>query len=158
MPNWENVEILNYFDTKCWLPEESNFKLDRSTMLNSIEGRVPFQDINLLKNIYPIFYKKKFSIFYDKKIIRNNFKEIPDFITNRKKHGWFSPDNYYLKNSLKEFFLETFNKNKLDKQNIFNYESIKKLFNNHVSETSYHKSELVTLLAFQSWYDQILKS
>ena len=73
-PNWENVEILNYFDTKCWLPEESNFKLDRSTMLNSIEGRVPFQDINLLKNIYPILYKKKFSIFYDKKIIRKNFK------------------------------------------------------------------------------------
>ena len=51
LPNWEIVEILNYFDTKCWLPEESNFKLDRSTLLNSIEGRVPFQDINLLKNI-----------------------------------------------------------------------------------------------------------
>ena len=51
LPNWCSVEILNYFDTKHWLPEESNFKLDRSTMLNSIEGRVPFQDINLLKNI-----------------------------------------------------------------------------------------------------------
>ena len=158
MPNWESVEILNYFDTKCWLPEESNFKLDRSTMLNSIEGRVPFQDINLLKNIYPIHYKKKFSIFYDKKLIRNNFKEIPDFITNRKKHGWFSPDNDYLKNSLKEFFLETFSKNKLDKQNIFNYEAIMKLFNDHVTGISYHKSELVTLLAFQSWYDQVLRS
>ena len=157
-PNWENVEILNYFDTKYWLPEESNFKLDRSTMLNSIEGRVPFQDINLLKNIYPILYKKKFSIFYDKKLIRNNFKEIPDFITNRKKHGWFSPDNYYLKNSLKKFFIETFNKKKLDKQNIFNYKSIMELFDNHVSDASYHKSELVTLLAFQSWYDQVLES
>ena len=158
LPNWENVEILNYFDTKCWLPEESNFKLDRSTMLNSVEGRVPFQDINLLKNIYPILYKKKFSIFHSKKLIRNNFEEIPKFILNRKKHGWFSPDNYYLKNTLKEFFLDTFNKNKLNKQNIFNYESVTILFKDHISDTSYNKSELITLLAFQSWYDQVLKS
>ena len=158
LPNWDNVEKLNYFDTKYWLPEESNFKLDRSTMLNSVEGRVPFQDIDLLKNIYPILYNEKFSLFYDKKIIRNNFKNIPSFILNRKKHGWFSPDNYYLKNSLKDFFLETFNKTKLDKQNIFNYRSVIRLFKNHISETSYSKSELLTLLGFQSWYDQVLKS
>jgi asparagine synthase (glutamine-hydrolysing) len=158
LPNWNNIEILNYFDTKYWLPEESNFKLDRSTMLNSVEGRVPFQDIDLLKNIYPILYNKKFSLFYDKKIIRNNFKNIPNFILNRKKHGWFSPDNYYLKNSLKDFFLDTFNKTKLNKQNIFNYESIIRLFKDHISDTSYNKSELVILLAFQSWYDQVLKS
>ena len=157
-PEGGDWSILNYFDTKYWLPEESNFKLDRSTMLNSVEGRVPFQDIDLLKNIYPILYNEKFSLFYDKKIIRNNFKNIPSFILNRKKHGWFSPDNYYLKNSLKDFFLETFNKTKLDKQNIFNYGSVIRLFKNHISDTSYNKSELVTLLAFQSWYDQVLKS
>jgi asparagine synthase (glutamine-hydrolysing) len=158
LPNWDKVEILNYFDTKFWLPEESNFKLDRSTMLNSIEGRVPFQDINLLKNIYPILYNKKFSIFHNKKIIRDSFVDIPGFILNRKKHGWFSPENYYLKNDLKDFFLETFDKNKLNKQNIFNYESIIKLFNEHISNTGYYKSELITLLAFQTWYDQVLKA
>jgi len=158
LPDLDIEEILNYFDTKHWLPEESNFKLDRSTMLNSIEGRVPFQDISLLKNIYPILYYKKFSIFYNKKIIRDTFRNIPDFVLNRKKHGWFSPDNYYLKNSLKDFFLETFNKEKLDKQNIFNYESVTKLFNKHISNKFYNKLELITLLAFQSWYDQVLKS
>jgi asparagine synthase (glutamine-hydrolysing) len=158
LPDQSVEEILNYFDTKHWLPEESNFKLDRSTMLNSIEGRVPFQDISLLKNIYPILYDKKFSFFFNKKIIRESFRNIPDFILNRKKHGWFSPDNYFLRNNLKNFFLETFSKKKLDKQNIFNYESVKDLFNKHISGKSYNKSELITLLAFQSWYDQILES
>ena len=158
LPDQSIEEILNYFDTKHWLPEESNFKLDRSTMLNSIEGRVPFQDISLLKNIYPIPYDKKFSFFFNKKIIRESFRNIPDFVLNRKKHGWFSPDNYFLRNNLKNFFLETFSKTKLDKQNIFNYESIKDLFNKHISGKSYNKSELITLLAFQSWYDQLLKS
>ena len=158
LPDLDIEEILNYFDTKHWLPEESNFKLDRSTMLNSIEGRVPFQDISLLKNIYPILYGKKFSFLYNKKIIRDSFRNIPDFVLNRTKHGWFSPDNYYLKNNLKDFFLETFNKSELDKQNIFNYEVIIKLFEEHLSKMKYHKLELITLLAFQSWYNQVLKS
>jgi len=127
-------------------------------MLNSIEGRVPFQDISLLNNIYPISYDKKFSLFFDKKIIRDTFGNIPDFVLNRKKHGWFSPDNYYLKNSLKYFFLEIFNEKKLDKQKIFNYEAVSKLFSEHISNKSYNKLELITLLAFQNWYDHVLKS
>jgi asparagine synthase (glutamine-hydrolysing) len=158
LPDLDIEEILNYFDTKHWLPEESNYKLDRSTMLNSIEGRVPFQDISLLKNIYPILYDKKFSLLYNKKIIRDSFRNIPDFVLNRTKHGWFSPDNYYLKNNLKDFFLETFNKSELDRQNILNYEAIIRLFDEHLSNIKYHKSELITLLAFQSWYNQVLKS
>jgi asparagine synthase (glutamine-hydrolysing) len=158
LPNLDIEEILNYFDTKNWIPEESNFKLDRSTMLNSIEGRVPFQDINLLKNIYPIPYSEKFSLLYNKIIIRNNFKNIPDFILNRKKSGWFSPDNYYLKNNLKDFFQETFEQSKINNQNILNYKSVIKLFDQHISNISYNKSELITLLAFQNWYDQVLKS
>lgn len=158
LPNLDIEEILNYFDTKNWLPEESNFKLDRSTMLNSIEGRVPFQDINLLKNIFPIMYSEKFSLLYNKIIIRNNFKNIPNFILNRKKYGWFSPDNYYLKNNLKDFFYETFEQSKINRQNILNYKSVIKLFDQHISNISYNKSELITLLAFQTWYDQVLES
>jgi asparagine synthase (glutamine-hydrolysing) len=95
---------------------------------------------------------------YNKKIIRDSFRNIPDFVLNRTKQGWFSPDNYYLKNNLKDFFLETFNKSELDKQNIFNYEAVIKLFKEHLSNIKYHKSELITLLAFQSWYNQVLKS
>ena len=42
---------INDFDFCYWLTEESNLKLDRSTMANSIEARVPFQDIKLIKEI-----------------------------------------------------------------------------------------------------------
>mgnify|MGYP000927889442 CR=1 FL=1 len=49
-------------------------------MLNSIEGRVPFQDISLLKNIYPILYGKKFSFLYNKKIIRCSLCRTKSFV------------------------------------------------------------------------------
>lgn len=158
LPDSSKEDMLNYFDTKYWLSEESNFKIDRSTMLNSVEARVPFQDINLLKNIYSIPYKEKFSLFFEKKIIRNNFKNIPNFIKNRKKHGWFSPENFFLKNQLKDFFYSTFSHKKINEQNIFNYNELIKMFEDHLNNKIYKKSELMILLAFQCWYDQVLKS
>ena len=39
------IDSINFFDLSYWLTDESNFKLDRSSMLNSIEARVPFQDM-----------------------------------------------------------------------------------------------------------------
>jgi asparagine synthase (glutamine-hydrolysing) len=157
MPEWEKVEVMNYFDTKYWLSEESNFKLDRSTMLNSIEGRVPFQDINLLNKIFPIPYEHKSSIFSEKKLIKKYCKNIPDFIKNRKKHGWFAPETAYLNTYLKDIFFEYFEKQNIQKQEIFNFTSIENMYKEHYSGKKNFKTELINLLSFQIWYNNILK-
>ena len=47
-----NVDYINYFDFKYWLTNESNYKLDKCTMINSVEARVPFQDISLIKKFF----------------------------------------------------------------------------------------------------------
>ena len=38
-----NLANINLFDFESWLCNEHNSKLDKSTMANSAEGRVPFQ-------------------------------------------------------------------------------------------------------------------
>jgi asparagine synthase (glutamine-hydrolysing) len=157
MPEWEKVEVMNYFDTKYWLSEESNFKLDRSTMINSIEGRVPFQDINLLNKIFPIPYEYKSSIFSEKKLIKKYCKKIPDFIKNRKKHGWFVPESAYLDTYLKDIFFEYFDKKNIKKQGIFDYITIQSMHKEHCSGKKNFKTELINLLSFQIWYNNVLK-
>ena len=47
-----NTDYINYFDFRYWLTNESNYKLDKCTMINSVEARVPFQDISLIKNLF----------------------------------------------------------------------------------------------------------
>ena len=41
------ADLINYFDFRYWLTNESNYKLDKCTMINSVEARIPFQDISL---------------------------------------------------------------------------------------------------------------
>ncbi len=152
----ENVDIINYFDITHWLSEESNFKLDRASMLNSIEARVPFQDIDLIKNVFPIPFKYKLDFFTEKKHLKNlNF--VPNFIKKRKKSGWFSPESLFLRGYLEDLFLEFFDKEKIIKQGLFNSEQVNDLFKLH-KEGKYFKNELITLFMFQVWYEQMLIS
>jgi len=151
------INMMNYFDINYWLPEESNFKLDRTSMINSVEGRVPFQDIQLLKKIFPINYNKKNSFLENKIFLKKYIKDIPKFVKKRKKHGWFSPESFYLRNYLKDFFFETFNEENVKNQKIFNSKEIFKLYNDHYSQRKYYKNEILTLLSFQTWYNKVLK-
>ena len=81
-----NTDYINYFDFRYWLTNESNYKLDKCTMINSVEARVPFQDISLIKNLFFIENSKKFSFFFNRKFLlkKNNF--IPNYVKNRKKN------------------------------------------------------------------------
>ena len=90
-----NVDYVNYFDFKYWLTNENNYKLDKCTMINSVEARVPFQDVSLINKIFFTKNSKKFSFFNRKFLLKqNNF--IPKYIKNRKKTGWFTPDRIFL--------------------------------------------------------------
>ena len=51
-----NVDYINYFDFKYWLTNESNYKLDKCTMINSVEARVPISRYIFNKKI--IFSQK----------------------------------------------------------------------------------------------------
>lgn len=150
------INTMNHFDLNYWLPEESNFKLDRTSMINSVEGRVPFQDVQLLNKIYPIDYNKKNTFFENKIFFKKYIKDIPKFITKRKKHGWFSPESFYLRNYLKDFFFETFNEEDIKKQKIFNTKEVYKLYDDHYSKKKYYKNQILSLLSFQAWYNKVL--
>lgn len=147
-------EIINYFDLTNWLVEESNSKLDKASMLNSIEARVPFQDKNLIQKYFDITLNMKVDFFNLKKSLKK-FSFIPNYIIKRKKHGWFSPESIFLRNYLKSSFDKTFEKNKIVDQKIFNHVELFDMFNKH-KEGSYYKKELITIFTFQIWYDQII--
>ena len=155
LPNSEKKEeVINYFDLKYWIQSESNFKLDRASMLNSIEARVPFQDISFLKNIFPISMKEKIN-FFNEKIILKNLNLVPNFVKKRKKHGWFYPESFFLRNYFYDILKLKFEKNKIENQKIFNSDHLIKLLNNH-KRGEYFKNELITIMGFQFWYDEVL--
>lgn len=156
VPEENSLKTINYFDLKYWLPEESNYKLDRSLMANSIEGRVPFQDITIVKKYFDIPLKKKINLF-NEKIFLKNINILPDYIKKRKKIGWLSPESIFIRNYLKNFIKVTFDETTIKQQNIFNYHELMNIYKAHLSG-AYFKKEIILILFFQIWYNQVLKA
>ena len=151
-----NLDNLNYFDTKYWLPNESNYKLDKCTMINSIEARVPFQDLEIIKNFFFVPNKKKIS-FINRKFILKNLKILPSYIKKRKKIGWFNPENIFLENNLDKIIEKSILKKTIIEQGIFNYEELDKFFSSFKHKKYLIKRQLTTILLFQIWYNKLMR-
>jgi len=150
-----NVDYVNYFDFKYWLTNENNYKLDKCTMINSVEARVPFQDVSLINKIFFTKNSKKFSFFNRKFLLKqNNF--IPKYIKNRKKTGWFTPDRIFLDSNLEKIRNDIFQKNDIKNQEIFNEKNLNSLLNTYNKNGFLLKKEITTIILFQIWYNKVL--
>ena len=150
------VDYINYFDFKYWLTNESNYKLDKCTMINSVEARIPFQDISNIKNLFFIKNEKKFKFLNRKYLLKNN-KHVPVFIKNRKKSGWFTPDNIFLSENLGKIIKNIFSNKEINDQGIFKSKELNIFFNSFEQQNYKIKRELITIILFQVWYNKVLK-
>jgi asparagine synthase (glutamine-hydrolysing) len=77
-------------------------RVDRSSMLHSIETRVPFMDRSLLEFAYSIPMHMKLRDGVEKWVLREAFKDtLPSYIANRPKIRM--PDGSGLKDTLREY-------------------------------------------------------
>lgn len=85
-----------YLDINTFMQELILTKVDRASMANSLEVRVPFLDHELVEfvfglneKVYLNRSKKKFLLY------ENIYKHLPQVILNRKKQGFVGPDRFY---------------------------------------------------------------
>ena len=131
-------------------------KVDRTSMLNSLECRAPFLNKTLweFSNSLPESYLLK---GWDKKhILKEAFKhEFPEGFLDKSKKGFVVPVGDWLRAGLKkelESYIET---RFLEKQDIFNIDFIKTLVNNHLSGKEDNSYKVWTYYTFQKWYCNI---
>ncbi len=86
------IESLFQFDLTRWLPDDVLQKLDRTTMANSIEGRVPLLDHQLVSYCAGIDSRLKLRGFDTKFLLKIAYRDVlPEKILRRRKHGFLSP-------------------------------------------------------------------
>src|SRR5690606_14318710 len=109
-------------------------KVDRTSMLNSIECRAPFLNKKLwaFTNGLPESYLMK---GWNKKfILKEAFKhEFPKGFLERSKQGFDSPVGDWLRSSLKKEMESYIDIYFLKKQNIFNVNYVSNLVNEHLN-------------------------
>ena len=152
----DNISLLNHFDFNHWLVDEHNLKLDRATMANSVEGRVPFQDIKILQFLDTNNIKNKFTLLKNKIELRDAFKDLPNYILRRKKRGWFLPEQKFLNDFLKKNIFEIFSIKDYSSNDIFDYKKIYEIyFTQDINK--FPRYEFITLLMFKIWHDKMSK-
>ncbi|WP_136465441.1 asparagine synthase (glutamine-hydrolyzing) [Flagellimonas onchidii] len=128
-------------------------KVDRTSMLNSLECRAPFLNRELweLTNTLPEDYLMK---GWNKKyILKEAFKDqFPDQFLEKSKSGFGSPVGDWLRSSLRKE-LESYIETKfLKSQKLFNIDTIVPLVKNHLSRKQDNTFRVWAFYCFQKWY------
>lgn len=90
------LKQIQYLDLNLFMPELVLAKIDRATMANSLEARVPFLDHELVEKVFSLKEEIYFDENTQKKVIRNILKDkVPAEVYDRKKQGFVGPDKFY---------------------------------------------------------------
>ena len=125
---YKNIENwMTYLDLKIRLPELILMRIDKMTMANSLEARVPFLDHNLVQKTIDLPKNIKIKKNKLKVLLKDIIKGLlPNEIINRKKQGFGLPLKEWFEDGLgineKEIINEFVNKTKF-----FNKQTIQKI-------------------------------
>lgn len=90
------VQSVMELDSRIWLTNESNRKLDRVSMGFSIEARSPFQDSRVIEIANNEIRRKRHAIS-NKKLLREAFPEVEVLGVREDKAGFISPVGHWLR-------------------------------------------------------------
>ena len=142
-----------YTDFKVVLEGDMLVKVDRMSMLNSLETRVPILDSKVIELAFNMPSEFKIKGRQQKYILKDTFLDlIPPEILTKSKRGFAVPIGEWFKGPLKARLEEVLSENFVKQQGIFNYDTIRQLIEEHMSEKNNNASQLWTLFVFQNWY------
>ncbi len=104
-----NLESIFNYDIKNYMPGDILAKTDRASMANGIELRSPFLDVDFANFCLSLPLKFKITRKNDKFILKEAFKDkLPENIINRKKQGFGSPVDKWLKTDSVEILINEY--------------------------------------------------
>jgi asparagine synthase (glutamine-hydrolysing) len=157
----KNASITDFrtIDKAISLEGDMLVKVDRTSMLSSLECRAPFlnKEIWNFTNQLPEDYLIH---GWDKKhILKEAFKNyFPKDFLDKSKKGFGVPVGDWLRANLKNELLSYCDKSFVEKQKIFNFEIISNLVTNHLQGKADNTFRVWTYFCFQKWYKSIYEN
>ncbi|MGB8953149.1 MAG: asparagine synthase (glutamine-hydrolyzing) [Candidatus Aminicenantales bacterium] len=154
----DTLDRIAYLDVKLYLQDDLLVKVDRMSMANSLEIRVPFLDYTFVEYAATVPNSLKLKGLKSKHILKKAMRGLlPREILTKKKIGFDIPLGVWIKNELKDFTLDTLSPSHLNKHGFFNIAYIRKILNEHFNGSHNHRQLLWPLVIFQFWYDRYLR-
>lgn len=130
-------------------------KVDRCSMMNSLEVRAPFLDRSLVEYVFSLPSRNKIRGLRRKYLLKKAMKGIlPSEIINRKKRGFLIPVALWLKKTLRPIVEEMFSAKRLEEQGLFRSDVVAGLVQRHNQGLADHRKELWNMLVLQLWLNE----
>jgi asparagine synthase (glutamine-hydrolysing) len=148
-----------YYDLNLYLPEDLLIKVDKMSMANSLECRVPLLDHELIEYAATIPLNFKMRLGENKIIFKESMKEIlPAEIYNRKqKIGFAVPMQKWFQKELLplvKYYFFSYNQT----SEFFNELYLKNLLNDHLKNRFDNSPQIRSVLLFLIWHNNFYRN
>jgi len=151
------LAVVRFIEAMTYLPGDNLTKIDRMSMLNSLEVRVPLLDHKVIEfaSIIPPKYIVGFG--HGKYILKRAMENyLPRSILYRKKMGFMLPLKKWIDNELKDYLQDMISGMRLKRKGFFNRAFIDSMMEKHQSGEEDLSYQLWSLLVFEEWARQYL--
>jgi asparagine synthase (glutamine-hydrolysing) len=155
--NTNPYDCFKTFEYENFLHKNLSY-LDRMTMANGVEGRVPFLDHRIIEFAHTIPRKYKLSnTGVTKTVLKEAFKnDLPSYVTKRRKAGFGMPLRSIF--SAEEKINELLDRDLFKSIDGFSIEEIERIIKNHISGREDNSALIYALISFQEWYKMYILS
>lgn len=156
--NCEEQTRAQFVDLNTVLEGDMLTKVDRGSMLASLETRVPMLDRKMIELAFNMPAKFKINNKDRKIILKDTFRDyIPDELFRAPKHGFSVPVGNWLEKDLKQNLMKYADKEFLENQGLFNSTYVHQVIDEHMNHKVDRFSELWAFYVFQKWYIECFK-
>jgi len=158
-PADDQLSRLMYLDTKTYLSGDILTKVDRMSMANSLEIRCPILDHVFVEWVSSLPVKYKFRDGTRKFLFKKLAERlgIPSQLLHRRKQGFSLPLAHWMRNELKDGFLQMLLEPRTMQRGYFRAESVRELLDEHLRGRRDHSGVLWMMLVFELWHRNFLE-
>jgi asparagine synthase (glutamine-hydrolysing) len=147
------IDRLLYLDSKTYLPGDILTKVDRMTMANSLEARVPLLDHELIELAARIPADLKMRDLETKYILKRAMGGVvPDEILYRKKQGFGVPISKWINDQLRDRISDDLSSRRAVGRGYFDPGYIRTLLKEHSIGRRDHSHALWSLWMLEHWF------
>lgn len=146
------VETAEWLDLHTYLMEDVLQKVDRMSMLSSLEVRVPLLDLEVVKLAFSIPAGKKLKWLKLKHLLKKAFeRDFPEGHFKRRKRGFAVPISKWLKGPLKEMTCGILSEENLKNTPFFDKAEVQKILKDHFQNRKDNRKLIWTMLVIIHW-------
>jgi len=149
-----------YLDSKTYLPGDILTKVDRMSMLTSLEARVPILDHQFMEWVTALTPEWKMRNGQPKYIFRKLAERVgvPREVLYRKKQGFSLPLVHWMRDELKDLILTVLLEPRSLQRGYLNPQGVRRLLDEHFQGRRDHSPRIWRLLMFEMWHRNFLEN